>query len=149
MLSDFILRYLFVEWNPMGSMGIQRSPSMSIEITGLVANLTSDRCSINEIRLVLKAIKRNSSFQARMTWMYTLFFKALSKTVLYVKKILYAWNMAPSLSHEAKQLVSSANDLQRLTALEVDKCSKCGLLLNMPLFFKAMERNNPYQMRMT
>ena len=66
-----------------------------------------------------------------------------------LKKILYARNMAPSLSHEAKQLVSSANDLQRLTALEVDKCSKCGLLLNMPLFFKAMERNNPYQMRMT
>ena len=38
--------------------------------------------------------------------------------------------MARSLSHESKQLVSSANDLQRLTALEVDKCSKCGLLLN-------------------
>ena len=145
MLSDCILRYLFVEWNPMGSMGIQRSPSMSIEITGLVANLTSDRCSINEIRLVLKAIKRNSSFQARMTWMYILFFKALSKTALYVKKIQYA----RSLSHEAKKLVSSATDLQRLAALEVDKCSKCGLLLNMPLFFKAMERNNPYQMRMT
>ena len=51
--------------------------------------------------------------------------------------------MARSLSHEAKQLVSSANDLQRLTALEVDKCSKCGLLLNMPLFFKAMEREQP------
>ena len=39
MLSDGIHRYLFVEWNPMGSMGIQRSPSMSIGITGLVVNL--------------------------------------------------------------------------------------------------------------
>ena len=67
MLSDDILRYLFVEWNPMGSIGIQRSPSLSIEITGLVINLASDKCSINEIRLVLKAIKRNSFFQARMT----------------------------------------------------------------------------------
>ena len=27
MLSDGILRYLFVEWNPMGFMGIQRLPS--------------------------------------------------------------------------------------------------------------------------
>ena len=67
MLSDGIVRYLFVEWNPMGSMGIQRCPSTFTEITGLVANLTSDKCSINEIRLVLKAIERNSSFQARMT----------------------------------------------------------------------------------
>ena len=39
MLSDDILRYLFVEWNLMGSIGIQRSPSVSIEITGLVINL--------------------------------------------------------------------------------------------------------------
>ena len=67
MLSDGILRYLFVEWNPMGFMGIQRCPSTFTEITGLVVNLTSDKCSINEIRLVLKAIKRNSFFQARMT----------------------------------------------------------------------------------
>ena len=66
MLSDGILRYLFVEWNPMGFMGIQRCPSTFTEITGLVVNLTSDKCSINEIRLVLKAIKRNSFFQARM-----------------------------------------------------------------------------------
>ena len=67
MLSDGILQYLFVEWNPMGFMGIQRCPSTFTEITGLVVNLTSDKCSINEIRLVLKAIERNSSFQARMT----------------------------------------------------------------------------------
>ena len=60
-----------------------------------------------------------------------------------------AWEMPHFLSHKAKQLISSANDLQRLTALEVGKCSKCGLLLNMPLFFRVMERNNPYQMRMT
>ena len=85
--------------------------------------------------------------------------------------------MALSLSHEAKQLISSAdngkntslfhlknsqmqctweiplissaNDLQRLTALEAGKCCKCGLLQNMPLFFKVMERNNPYQKQMT
>ena len=55
MLSDGIHRYLFVEWNPMGSMGIQWSPSMSIGITGLVVNLTSDKCSIHEICLVLRA----------------------------------------------------------------------------------------------
>ena len=67
MLSDGIVRYLFVEWNPMGFMGIQRCPSTFTEITGLLVNLTSDKCSINEIRLVLKAIERNSSFQARMT----------------------------------------------------------------------------------
>ena len=67
MLSDGILRYLFVEWNPMGFMGIQRCPSTFTEITGLVVNLTSDKCSINEIRQVLKAIGRNSSFQAQMT----------------------------------------------------------------------------------
>ena len=63
MLSDDILRYLFVEWNPMGSIGIQRSPSLSIEITGLVINLTSDKCSINEIRLVLKAISETAFFK--------------------------------------------------------------------------------------
>ena len=79
MLSDDILRYLFVEWNPMGSIGIQRSPSVSIEITGLVVNLTSDKSSINEIRLVLKAIKRSSFFQARMTWIYIFFFQALKQ----------------------------------------------------------------------
>ena len=67
MLSDGIRRYPVFEWNPMGSMGTQRSPSMSIGITSLVVNLTSDKCSINEICLVLKAMKRNSSFQARMT----------------------------------------------------------------------------------
>ena len=67
MLSDGIRRYPFVEWNPMGSMGTQKSPSMSIGIIGLVVNLTSDKCSIKEICLVLKAMKRNSSFQARMT----------------------------------------------------------------------------------
>ena len=43
MLSDGINRYPLVEWNPMGSMGIQRSPSMSIAITGLVVNLNSDK----------------------------------------------------------------------------------------------------------
>ena len=75
MLSDGILRYLFVEWNPMGSMGIQRCPSTSAEITGFVANLTSDKCGIKEIHLVLKAIERNSSFQAQMTSIYTLFFR--------------------------------------------------------------------------
>ena len=63
MLSDGIVRYLFVEWNPMGFMGIQRCPSTFTEITGLLVNLTSDKCSINEIRLVLKAIERNSSFK--------------------------------------------------------------------------------------
>ena len=67
MLSYGIHRYPFFEWNPMGSMGTQRSPSMSIEITSLVVNLTSDKCSLNEICLFLKAMKRNSSFQARMT----------------------------------------------------------------------------------
>ena len=67
MLSDGIHRYLFVEWNPMGSIGIQRSPSMSIGITGLVVNLNSDKCTIHEICLVLRALKRNSSFQGRMT----------------------------------------------------------------------------------
>ena len=55
MFSDDILRYLFVEWNPMRSIEIQRSPSMPIEITDLVVNVTSDKCSIKEIRLVLKA----------------------------------------------------------------------------------------------
>ena len=54
MLSDGINGYLLVEWNPMGSLGIQRSPSMSIGITGLVVNLTSDKCSIHEICLVLR-----------------------------------------------------------------------------------------------
>ena len=63
MFSDDILRYLFVEWNPMRSIEIQRSPSMPIEITDLVVNVTSDKCSIKEIRLVLKARKRNSFFQ--------------------------------------------------------------------------------------
>ena len=67
MLSDGIHRYLLVEWNPMGSVGIKRSPSMSIGITGLVVNLNSDKCSIHEICLVLRALKRNSSFQGRMT----------------------------------------------------------------------------------
>ena len=67
MLSDGIHRYLFVEWNPMGSMGIQRSPSMSIGITGLVVNPNSDKCTIQEICLVLRALKRNSSFQGQMT----------------------------------------------------------------------------------
>ena len=67
MFLDGIHRYLFVEWNAMGSMGIQRSPSMSIKITGLVINLTSDECSINQICLVLKVMKGNSSFQGRMT----------------------------------------------------------------------------------
>ena len=62
MLSDVIHRYLFVEWNPMGSMGIQRSPSMSIGITGLVVNLTSDKCGIHEICLVLRALKRNMKY---------------------------------------------------------------------------------------
>ena len=79
MLSDGIRRYTFVEWNPTGSMGTQKSPSMSVGITGLVVNLTSDKCSINEICLVLKAMKRNSSFQARMTWIYTLFFNLKAK----------------------------------------------------------------------
>ena len=63
MFSDDILRNLFVEWNPMRSIEIQRSPSMPIEITDLVVNVTSDKCSIKEIRLVLKARKRNSFFQ--------------------------------------------------------------------------------------
>ena len=72
--------------NPMGSMGIQRSPSMSIGITGLVINLISDKCSIKQICLVLKAMKRNSSFQVRMTRTYSLFFKPLSKTALYANK---------------------------------------------------------------
>ena len=67
MLSDGIHRHLLVEWNPMGSGGIQRGPSMSIGITGLVVNLNSDKCSIHEICLVLRALKRNSSFQGRMT----------------------------------------------------------------------------------
>ena len=67
MLSDGIHGYLLVEWNPMGSVGIQRSPSMSIGITGLVVNLNSDKCTIHEICLVLRALKRNSSFQGRMT----------------------------------------------------------------------------------
>ena len=67
MLSDGIRRYTFVEWNPTGSMGTQKSSSMSFGITGVVVNLTTDKCSINEICLVLKAMKRNSSFQARMT----------------------------------------------------------------------------------
>ena len=67
MLSDGIHRYLFVEWNPMGSMGIPRSPFMSIGINGLVVDHTSDKCSIHEICLVLKALKRNSSFQGRMS----------------------------------------------------------------------------------
>ena len=49
------------------------------------------------------------------------------------------------LGHKAKQLISSANDSQRLTALEAGKCSKCGLLQNMSLFFKVMEQNNPYK----
>ena len=62
MFFDGIHRYLFVEWNSMGSMGIQRSPSMFIGITGLVINLTSDKCGINQICLVLNAMKRNSSF---------------------------------------------------------------------------------------
>ena len=62
MFFDGIHRYLFVEWNSMGSMGIQRSPSMFIEITGLVINLTSDKCGINQICLVLNAMKQNSSF---------------------------------------------------------------------------------------
>ena len=62
MFLDGNPRYPFVKWNPMGSMGIQWSPSMSIGITGLVINLTSDECSINQICLVLKAMKRNSSF---------------------------------------------------------------------------------------
>ena len=79
MLSDGIRRYKFVEWNPTGSMGTQKSPSMSVGITGLVVNLTSDKCSINEICLVLKAMKRNSSFQARMTWLHTLFFNLKAK----------------------------------------------------------------------
>ena len=39
MLSDGIHRYLFVECNPMEFMGIQRSPSISIGITGLVVTL--------------------------------------------------------------------------------------------------------------
>ena len=73
MLSDGTHRYLFVEWNPMGSMGIQWSPSMSIGITGLVVNLTSDKCSIHEICLVLRALKRNMK--------YGPFFKPWSKTV--------------------------------------------------------------------
>ena len=77
MLSDVIHRYLFVEWNPMGSMGIQRSPFMSIGITGLVVNLTSDKCSIHKICLVLKALKRNSSFQR---------LEPLSKIALYASK---------------------------------------------------------------
>ena len=46
MFSDDIIRYLFVEWNPMRSIGIQRSPSMPIEITDLVVNVTSDKCNI-------------------------------------------------------------------------------------------------------
>ena len=79
MLSDGICRYTFVEWNPTGSMGTQKSPSMSVGITGLVVNLTSHKCSINEICLVLKARKRNSSFQARMTWLHTLFFNLKAK----------------------------------------------------------------------
>ena len=58
MLSYGIHRYLFVERNPMGSMGIQRSPFMSIGITGLLVNLTSDKCSIRKICLVLKALKQ-------------------------------------------------------------------------------------------
>ena len=70
MLSDVIHRYLFVEWNPMG---IQRSPSMSIGITGLEVSLTSDKCSIHEICLVLRALKRNMK--------YGPFFKPWSKTV--------------------------------------------------------------------
>ena len=86
MFLDGNPRYPFVEWNPMGFMGIQWSPSMSIGITGLVINLTSDECSINQICLVLKAMKRNSSFQGRMTRTYTSFFKPLSKTALYANK---------------------------------------------------------------
>ena len=45
-----------------GVNGIQRSPSMFIGITGLVINLTSDKCGINQICLVLNAMKRNSPF---------------------------------------------------------------------------------------
>ena len=104
-MSDGILRYLFVEWNPMGSMGIQRCPSTSTEISGLVANLTSDKCNINEIRHFLKAIERNSSFQARMTWIYTLFFRPVKQNSALRQQMQYAWNMARFLSHEAKQLI--------------------------------------------
>ena len=38
------------------------------------------------------------------------------------------------LGHKAKQLISSANDLQRLIALYIGKCSKLGILLNIPRF---------------
>ena len=44
------------------------------------------------------------------------------------------WEMPRFLGHKAKQLISSANDLQRLTALYVSKCNKLGIWLNMPLF---------------
>ena len=68
------------------SNGIQRSPFMSIGITGLVVNLTSDKCSIHEICLVLRALRRNSSFQGRITLIYIVFFELLSKVALYASK---------------------------------------------------------------
>ena len=50
-----------------GFMGIQRTLSMSIGITVLVVNLTSDKCSVNQICRAFRAMKRNSSFKAQMT----------------------------------------------------------------------------------
>ena len=44
------------------------------------------------------------------------------------------WEMPRFLGHKAKQLISSANDLQRLTVLYIGKCSKLGIWLNMPRF---------------
>ena len=108
----------------MGSMRIQRCPSTSTEISGLVANLTSDKCSINEIRFFLKAIERNSSFQARMTWIHTLFFRPFKQNSALRQQMQYAWNMARFLSHEAKQLISCLN-------------------------LKALKQNSPFQARKT
>ena len=44
------------------------------------------------------------------------------------------WEMPRFLRQKAKQLVSSANDLQRLSALYVGICGKRGTLLNMHRF---------------
>ena len=65
MCSNGIHRYLICR---MKSSGVHGNSTESIDVhknAGLV--ISSDMKSVNEICLVLKAMKRNSSFQARMT----------------------------------------------------------------------------------
>ena len=117
----------------MGSMGIQRSPSISIGITGLVINLISNKCSINQICLVLKAMKRNSSFKGRMTRTYTSVFQAFKQNSALRQQIQYAWNVARYLGHEAKMLISSA-DNETYTSLFYLKHGPMQCTWEMPCF---------------